>query len=163
MTRADIFENQSLPPLDLFDHKARHNCAETEKHVVSLVTEWFTSKKKNTWKIVPESRSAFNLIIKCYNKHHKDHNLDNTENLCHWHLNGFLSWIVMTIRLVRVFLSQEFRKPLLVAKKYLHCSATTLFNNKLPKKSQKSFISQACPSDLHICHFFPHRFFSTQI
>ena len=66
----------------------------------------------------------------------------------------------MTIRLVRVFLSQEFkgRKPLLVAKKYLHCSRTTLFNNKLPKKSENSFISQACPSDLHICHFSHHRF-----
>ena len=56
----------------------------------------------------------------------------------------------MTIRLVRVFLSQEFRKPLLVVKKYLHCSATTLFNNKLPKKSQKSFISQACLSNPHL-------------
>ena len=55
----------------------------------------------------------------------------------------------MTIRLVCVFLFQEFkgRKPFLVANKYLHCSTTSLFNNKLPKKS---FISQACLSNPHL-------------
>ena len=125
----------------LFYHKARHNCAETEKHVVSLMTEWFTSKKNEIPEKLCQKLDQLNLIIKCYNKHHKDHNLDNSENLCHWHLKGFLSWIVMTIRLVRVFLFQEFKgkKPFLVAKKYLHCSTTSLFNNKLPKKMPKIF------------------------
>ena len=59
----------------------------------------------------------------------------------------------MTIRLVRVFLSQEFkgRKPLLVAKNYLHCSTTSLLQQQTTKKkSKQSLISQACLSDPHL-------------
>ena len=51
-----------------FDHKARHNWAETETHVVSLMTGCFTSKKNEIPEKLCQKLDQLNLIVKCYNK-----------------------------------------------------------------------------------------------